>query len=251
VSLEPQACEVVTPRADIIQPRRGKRSPRLGPTAVLAATEPDLALLASHEPMSQYVLQRVFTSRLYGGGEAGVTLVGPAIGAPYAAMLLETLVAWGVRRLVFIGWCGAITTGIPIGSAVVPQSGVIDEGTSRHYASDASVSRPSPALSARLMDACAAADIPVFSGGVWTTDAVFRENPEKVERYRARGAVAVDMEASALFTVAAFLGVEAAALLLVSDDLSGLTWRPGFALPQFKRTREAACRAVADLAPRL
>jgi len=37
----------------------------------------------------------------------------------------------------------------------------------------------------------------------------------------------------------------------VSDELSSLTWRPGFNHPQFLSTREAACRAVADLAARL
>jgi len=102
-----------------------------------------------------------------------------------------------------------------------------------------------------VAQACAGAGLAVSIGGVWTTDAVFRESPDKIERFRALGAVAVDMEASALFTVAAFLEIKAAALLVVSDELSSLTWRPGFNHPQFLQTREAACRAVADLAARL
>lgn len=239
------------PRADLIQPRQGKRSPRLGPTAVLAAAEPDVALLAAHLGVAADAQRRVFTSRLYPGGENGVALVGPAIGAPYAAMLLETLAAWGVRRLVFVGWCGSLSRRLPIGGVVVPSVGLIDEGTSRHYLPDPSVSHPSPVLSARLAEACADAGLPVSSGGVWTTDAVFRESPAKVEHYRGMGAVAVEMEASALFTVAAFLEIETAALLLVSDDLSTLTWRHGFGLPEFRQTREAACRVVADMARRL
>jgi uridine phosphorylase len=241
----------VSPRADIIQPRQGKHSPRLGPTAILAATEPDLASLASFLAVAPDAGCGVFTSRLYAGGDTGVALVGPAIGAPYAAMLLETLAVWGVRTLVFVGWCGAIATGVPIGAAVVPGVGLVDEGTSRHYAPDAIVSHPAPALSARLATACAAAGVPVRVGGVWTTDAVFRENPEKVERYRALGAVAVDMEASALFTVGAFLGIDVAALLIVSDDLSSLSWRPGFSRPEFRQTRETVCRTLAELARRL
>jgi len=239
------------PRADLIQPRQGRRSPRLGPTAILAATGPDVALLAACLQAAPDGGRPMFTSRLYPGRDGGVSLVGPAIGAPYAAMLVETLAAWGVRTLLFVGWCGAIATEVAIGGVVVPGVGHIDEGTSRHYAPDASVARPSPALSARLAEACAGAGLAVSVGGVWTTDAVFRESPDKIERFRALGSVAVDMEASALFTVAAFLGIEAAALLLVSDELSSLTWRPGFNHPQFLSTREAACRAVADLAARL
>jgi uridine phosphorylase len=193
----------------------------------------------------------MFTSRLYPGRDGGVSLVGPAIGAPYVAMLVESLAAWGVRTLVFVGWCGAIAAEVAIGGVVVPGAGHIDEGTSRHYAPDASVARPSPALSARLAEACAGAGLAVSVGGVWTTDAVFRESPDKIGRFRALGAVAVDMEASALFTVAAFLGVDVAALLIVSDDLSALAWRPGFSHPQFRQAREIACRTLAELVRRL
>jgi purine-nucleoside phosphorylase len=106
-------------------------------------------------------------------------------------------------------------------------------------------------LAERLEQTCLDAGLAVSTGGVWTTDAAFRESPEKVERFRGLGAAAVDMEASAVFTVAAFLGIEAAALLLVSDELSTLAWRPGFNAPQFLGTRETACRAVAELAGRL
>jgi len=239
----------VAPRADIVQPRCGPRSPRLGPVAVLAATEPDLALLASELGIA--APRRLFTSRLYFEPDAAVSLVGPAIGAPYAAMLLETLAAWGARTLIFVGWCGAIAAGVPIGRIVVPHSALVDEGTSRHYIPDAPTAYPSRDLATRLADACTAADLPFSTGGVWTTDALFRENPAKVERCRALGAVAVDMEASALFTVAAFLGIEAAALLIVSDDLSAMRWEPGFNLPRFAQAREGACRLVAELARRL
>ena len=54
--------------------------------------------------------------------------------------------------------------------------------------------------------------------------------------------MAVDMETSALFTVAGFLGIAAAAVLVVSDDLSTLSWRPGFKRPEFRRGCEQACR---------
>lgn len=233
------------PRGDIVQPRQGPRSPRLGPVAVLAATEPEVDSLVPLLGLSADVHQRLFTSRLYPGP---VALAGPAIGAPYAAMLVETLTAWGVRRLILVGWCGSLIPEVPIGSAVVPSVAWIEEGTSRHYLTQADVSRPDTQWSQRLADACASAGATVSRGGIWTTDALFRENPAKVERYRGLGAVAVDMEASALFTVAGFLGIAAAAVLVVSDDLSTLSWRPGFRRPEFRRGCEQASRAAAALA---
>jgi hypothetical protein len=178
-------------------------------------------------------------------GQTGTIVVSAA---PYAAMLVETLAAWGVRRLILVGWCGSLSPEVPVGSAVVPAVAWIEEGTSRHYLAQPDVSRPDTGWSQRLADACADAGATVSRGGVWTTDALFRESPSKVEHYRGLGAVAVDMEASAFFTVAGFLGVAAAAVLVVSDDLSTLSWRPGFKRPEFRRGCERACRAAAALA---
>jgi hypothetical protein len=53
------------------------------------------------------------------------------------------------------------------------------------------------------------------------------------------------METSALFTVGGCRGIEVAALLVVSDDLSSLTWRPGFKDPRFICGREVACNIIA------
>jgi hypothetical protein len=52
------------------------------------------------------------------------------------------------------------------------------------------------------------------------------------------------MEASALFTAGAFLGVDTAAVLVVSDELSGLSWKPGFKEPGFAAARSAVAAAL-------
>ena len=90
---------------------RGKHSPRLAPVAVLAATEPDLDALRRGLGFDASEHRRLFISRLYtaAGREPDVCLAGPLVGAPYAAMVAETLIAWGARTIVFIGWCGAVS----------------------------------------------------------------------------------------------------------------------------------------------
>jgi purine-nucleoside phosphorylase len=82
---------------------------------------------------------------------------------------------------------------------------------------------------------------------VWSTDAPFRETQAKVLGYQRQGALAVEMECSALFTVGAFRSAEVAALLVVSDDLSSLSWKPGFKDTRFARGREAACNIISRL----
>ena len=230
----------------IIQPRRGKGAAPVGPLALLAATGPDLALLRDALGFGADAGRRLFTSRLYTHSERhpGTCLAGPMVGAPYAVMVAETLVAWGARRLIFLGWCGALTPTVAIGDLVLPTSAFIDEGTSRHYSPATLESAGAAALVQAISDGCAAAGTGVHPGPVWTTDAPFRETPDKVLAFRRRGALAVEMEVSALFSVAAFRGVEAAALLVVSDDLSSLTWQPGFKDARFAHGREDAGRVI-------
>ena len=66
--------------------------------------------------------------------------------------------------------------------------------------------------------------MPYLRGRTWTTDGLYRETRGKVARRREEGCVTVDMEASALFAVAAFHGVTIGQLLYCGDDLSTDTW---------------------------
>nr|MCU0539679.1 uridine phosphorylase [Desulfobacterales bacterium] len=106
----------------IIQPGRGKGAAPVGPLALLAATGPDLVLLRDTLGFGGDEGRRLFTSRLYArsGHHPGICLAGPMVGAPYAVMVAETLIAWGARRLVFLGWCGAVTDSVAIGDLVLP-----------------------------------------------------------------------------------------------------------------------------------
>ena len=73
-------------------------------------------------------VQKIFTDMV-----GNFSITGPFIGAPYAAMLLETLIAWGARRIIFLGWCGAVAEEVKIGDIILPTAALIDEGTSGHY----------------------------------------------------------------------------------------------------------------------
>jgi purine-nucleoside phosphorylase len=76
------------------------------------------------------------------------------------------------------------------------------------------------AIDAELSDA----GVPHDKGLTWTTDAIFRETPEKVARRREQGCISVEMEASAMFAVAMFRGAVYGQLLYAGDDVSAQTW---------------------------
>jgi uridine phosphorylase len=150
------------------------------------------------------------------------------VGAPAAAVMLEELIAFGVKRFVSIGTAGSLVADLPPGSLLLCEGALRDEGTSYHYLPPSGLARPSPALMARLGQALADKGLAHRRGPTWTTDAVYRETAAEVELFRKEGALVVEMEASALFSVASYRGVEIAACFSVSDTLAELAWRPEF-----------------------
>ncbi len=238
-------------RHAIVNPVKGKSPPKTGDMAILAATESDLRRLGMLTQTPVVERRKLFMSALHvhADDEQRFTVVGPLIGAPYAAMVVESLCVWGVARVVFIGWCGAVSHRIKAGDIVVPTAAMVDEGTSGDYGTPAGqTARPAPALTDQIRSALNRRGASHHEGAVWTTDAIFRETVAKVKHYQAQGALAVEMEMSALFSVAAFRNMQAAGLLVVSDELSDYHWRPGFTLPAFRTARNTACRALLDVA---
>jgi uridine phosphorylase len=216
----------------------------------MAATRTDLSDLCRLLGRDPKDSRWLYTSRLFlADGEAA--LVGPMVGAPYAAMVLETLIAWGASRFLFVGWCGTISPTLPVGDLLLPDVALIDEGTSTHYpgpdSSDKERCRPSSRMQRDIASALQTLGAGFHKAAVWSTDAIFRETPSQVLRYRQMGAVAVEMEASALFSVGRFRGVEVGSAMVVSDDLSELVWRHGFHDPRFESGRQALCEGIAGL----
>lgn len=234
----------------IVKPVKGKRPPSLGSVVVMAAPKPDLKILIPVLGLEQTHQGSLFTGHLYAGGDdpGSVSLAGPFLGAPHAAMLMETLVSWGARQLIFSGWCGSIAEDVKIGDIVIPNGAIVDEGTSPHYGVAAGeISRPAVTMATCLRSIMNEEAVGFHEGLVWTTDGAFRETPEKVLHFKSRQALAVEMELSCLFSVARYLGVDVAGVLVVSDELYSLTWNPGFKSKAFREGRARATRIVGKL----
>lgn len=172
-------------------------------------------------------------------GEAPFGLVSGAPGAPIAAAILEELIALGFTRFWCVGTAGHPTRQVPgafgVGDLVLVDRALVREGTTPHYAPGATEAWPDEGLRDRLAAALEAGERPYAAGTVATTDALYRETPAFLEGVLAEGAIALDMELSALFSVARFRGVRAAALLVVSDVVPARgPWAPGFATPALR-----------------
>ncbi len=208
----------------------GRLGERKAPEAVILSYQRSLFdhVIASHatSPAEGYFSNEL---RYLDGSEGKLAIGGRfGVGSPAAAVMLEELIAFGVKRFVSVGTAGSLRIDLPPGSLVVCDSALRDEGTSYHYLPGGAPVYPAEVLTRRLAEALASRGLAFRKGKSWTTDAIYRETPEEVLKFGAEGALVVEMEAAALFAVARFRGVQIAACFSVSDTLAELQWRPEF-----------------------
>jgi uridine phosphorylase len=241
------------PRDEIMYPKRGKKDPTIGPVAIMVAMQEDLAVICRSLEIDGRTSWTILSSRLYkgGGGHGDVAVVGPMCGAPYAVMVLEKLIALGAQKLVFFGWCGSIRKDFPLAGFLAPDRAVSEEGTSAHYPISSPYPRPSGHVLKAIEDSLIEHCVPFHKGTVWSTDAPYRETREKVILFQDQGVFGVEMEVSALFTVACFRQVDMGALLVVSDELGSLRWKPGFSNIRFTSARKMAARVISTICQKM
>ena len=242
---------MLTHEHGVISPRKNRGDPTIGPDAVMTMIRSDLdriarGVSARMVSFSGSQIFGLFEAALPTG--ASISIAGPFFGSPHAVAGLEKLIALGARRIWVLGWCGSLDSGVSTGGIIVPSAAFSEEGTSRLYTAGRVAPAPDPGLLALLEAELEQRGIRAAKGPVWTTDAVYRETPAKIRAYRTLGALAVEMELSALMSVAVFRSVALAALLVVSDELSPTGWRPGFSDRRLAGGCEAAGAVLTALA---
>jgi uridine phosphorylase len=235
----------------IILPRRTRQDPQVGPDVLMVMIPSELDYLVRATAAQELPLHEMARYRLYratNAVDAPLALAGPFLGAPQAVMAMEKLIILGARRIWVLGWCGSLQPELRTGHLVIPTGAVSEEGTSAHYPIQNRPITPDGRLTGMLEAELERQGLPFSSGRVWTTDAVYRETRPKVKAYQAQGILAVEMETSALMTLAIYRSVAMAGLLTVSDELFDLKWRPGFRDPLLKEHSRAAGRVLVALA---
>ena len=202
-----QAPSVFTPENLLREARRQKSAPA---TAVpeICILDPDgdivrfLRTANRCRPMPAWAC---YHTELHTFVHAGLDygIVGGAVGASFAVLIAEELFASGCRFLLSVTSAGQIVAVRPPPYFVLIGRALRDEGTSYHYLPPSDYSLADAELVAIAHRALAEAGLAVSLGSVWTTDAPFRETAGAIERARAAGLLAVEMEAAALYAFAA------------------------------------------------
>ena len=153
---------------------------------------------------------------MYGGVPVSVQTSG--MGTPSLSIVVEELINLGARKLIRVGTCGGIAKGLHTGDLVIATAACPTDGATHTYLhGDPYAPAASFALTRSLVDAAAAAAIPARTGLVASVDVFYNTDDDYAQRWRDRGVLAFEMEASALFYLAARSGIDAACALTVSD----------------------------------
>ena len=146
--------------------------------------------------------------------------------APDSAFVTEFLCVGGINTLIRLGSAGALREDINVGDYILATDIIRGDGATKYYVDDNYVSKVDNEVTSKIEEVFTTAGT-LHRGGVWTTDALFRETKEIVNPYIEKGAIAVDMVTSPFVTVANIYKRKAAAVLAVSDNL--ITGTLGFA----------------------
>lgn len=154
------------------------------------------------------------------------------IGSPLSSSILEELIALGGKKFLSLGTAG----GLHHEGVFLCNKALRDEGTSHHYLPKSKFAYPDKILTSGLGKSIKKIGLDFFIGATWTIDAPYRETKAKVEKYSKQGISTVEMESSALFSVAEYRKVQIACAFVVSDILTNKTWTPKFHKLNLKKT---------------
>lgn len=220
-------CEFDTSKTPMIQPA-GRLTESLPEKCVVTffREELDGFVAENHLPVIGYLHSEVVDIPIYeytcGTDKLCVTMA--FCSAPGAAVSIEELHGMGCKKFIICGAAGALTKGSRIGEIIVPVCAVRDEGTSYHYIEPSREVECQREAVEKAVSYLKRMKIPYTTGKTWTTDAMYRETPDRIERRRNEGCITVEMEAAAFFAVSQYYDIPLAQLLYAGDDVSGEVW---------------------------
>jgi DeoD family purine-nucleoside phosphorylase len=189
------------------------------------------AVLLPGDPLrAKYIAETFFADVVQRNSERGllgytgtyqgkpVSVQGTGMGCPGATIVFEELVQLGCKKLIRVGTCGGLQASHQLGDLIVALTAVPADSTAMHLVgNEPHCPTASWALVHEAVHIAKHGDVKLHVGPIVSSDLFYSPDKGQYQRWSSRGVLAVEMEAAALFTVAAMRGVQSACLLTVSD----------------------------------
>ena len=106
----------------VIESRKGSREKSSAPLAIMACSEADRHRFCRLTAPVADSARTAYNARLLDvvHSNRSITIAGPILGAPQAALVLEKLIALGSRVIIVFGWCGSLQSDLTIGDWLCP-----------------------------------------------------------------------------------------------------------------------------------
>ena len=150
-----------------------------------------------------------------------VSVQGTGMGMPSCAIYVhELLEEYGVKTLVRIGSCGALTKEVDIHELIIGVSASTDSNINRSVFGDTTFAPTADfALTRHIADTADSMGLKYHAGPIVSGDSFYRPMEGFLDIMADHGALGVEMESAILFRLASGFKARAATILSVSDHL--------------------------------
>jgi len=151
-----------------------------------------------------------------------VSVMGSGMGMPTLAIYINELITdYDVTTLIRVGTCGALQPDLDVGDLILPMTSSTNAQANKlrfgglDYAPAADFD-----LLGRAHQAAVDRAAKVHVGGIFSSDTFYDDDPDWWRKWADFGVLAVEMETTALYTLAAKFKARALSVLTVSDNLA-------------------------------
>ncbi len=157
-----------------------------------------------------------------------VSVMGSGMGIPSASIYYKELITeYGVKSLIRVGSCGAISPDVKVRDIVIGMGACTDSRVNRIRFKDNDFAAIADyTLLERAVNAARDMNLPVKVGNLFSADLFYSPDPTMFDTMEKYGVLGVEMEAAGLYGVCAEFGAHGLAICTVSDHI-----RTGEALP--------------------
>lgn len=150
-----------------------------------------------------------------------VSVQGTGMGIPSISIYTHELINdFGAKQLIRIGSAGSYQPYIKVRDIVLAMAASTNSNINRiHFNQDSFAPAADYELFIRAVKKAEDLKIPVKAGNILTSDIFYDKDPEYYRKWAEYGVLCVEMEAAALYSVAARFGIKSLAILTVTDHI--------------------------------
>ena len=153
-----------------------------------------------------------------------ITFFMAGVSGPHISADIEELSNQGVEKFIIFGNCGVLDSNIEDCSIIIPTKAFREEGTSYHYVPESDDIELDQKYTDEFIKILKEYDFEYTKGYTWTTDAFYRETREKINYFKEKGAVCVEMEGSVIASVCKRYNLDYFTFYYAGDNLDSVEW---------------------------